>query len=187
MRNNAETPPNPAIPGADRGNSRHGGKAMKTTALETRVNEFLAQKRIAVAGVSRDNGHHPVGNLIYHRLRKTGHDVFAVNPHMQTFEGDRCYPDLRSIPGGIDGVVIITRPETTERIVRECSDAGVRRVWMHQSMGKGSSVSPDAVRYCREHDIRVIAGACPMMFGPGVDFGHICMRSILKLTGGLPA
>ena len=159
---------------------------MNTTTLDSKVDEFLAQKRLAVAGVSRDKGHHPVGNLIYHRLKTTGHQVFPVNPHMQTFEGDRCYPDLQSIPGGVDGVVIITRPETTERIVRDCQDAGVRRVWMHQSVGKGTSVSPTAVEYCRQHDINVIAGGCPMMYGPGVDFGHACMRWILKLTGRLP-
>lgn len=159
---------------------------MQTTAFEMKVDDFLAQKRIAVAGVSRDNGHHPVGNLIYRRLKKTGHDVFPVNPQMQRFEGDRCYPDLPSIPGGVDGVVIITRPETTERIVRDCSVAGIRRVWMHQSMAKGSSVSPQAVEYCRQHDISVIAGACPMMFGPGADFGHTCMRWFMKITGGLP-
>jgi len=160
---------------------------MKTTAFETKVNEFLAQKRIAVAGVSRDNSRHPAANLIYRWLKRTGHDVFAVNPHMQSFEAARCYPDLRSIPGGVDGVVIVTRPETTERIVHECSDAGARCVWMHQSMGKGSSVSPEAVEYCRQHDIIVIAGTCPMMYGPGVDFGHTCMRLILKVTEGLPA
>jgi uncharacterized protein len=161
---------------------------MTTPTLETKVHEFLAQKRIAVAGVSRNNGHHPVGNLIYQRLKKTGHDVFPVNPYMQTFEGDRCYPDVRSIPGGVDGVVIITRPEVTEQIVHDCSDVGVRRVWMHQSIGKkASSVSPEAVEYCRQRDISVIAGACPMMFGPGADFGHTCMRWFLKLTSGLPA
>jgi len=161
-------------------------EAMKTIALEMKVNDFMAQKRIAIAGVSRDNSRHPVGNLIYHRLKKSGHDVYPVNPHMQTFEGDRCYPDLKSIPGGVDGVVIITRPETTERIVRDCGDAGVRRVWMHRSMGKGSSVSSEAVEYCRQHDISVIAGACPMMYGDGVDFGHKCMRWVLRFTGGLP-
>ncbi len=160
---------------------------MKDTILETKTQDFLAQKRIAVAGVSRRNSHHPIGSLIYHRLKTTGHDVFAVNPNMQTFEGDRCYPDLQSIPGGVDGVVIITRPETTERIVHDCSAAGVRRVWMHQSLAKGSSVSPVAVEYCRQHDISVIAGACPMMYGSGVDFGHTCLRWFLKLTGGLPA
>jgi len=165
----------------------HGGAAMTPPSLEAKVDDFLAQKRIAVAGVSRDKGHHPVAQLIYQRLKTTGHDVFAVNPHMETFEGDRCYPDLQSIPGGVDGVVIVTRPETTERIVRDCGDARVRRVWMHQSIGKGTSVSPEAVEYCRQRDITVIAGACPMMYGAGADFGHTCMRVFLRLTGGLPA
>ncbi|HMA44243.1 MAG TPA: CoA-binding protein [Gemmatimonadales bacterium] len=159
---------------------------MNPTSLETKVHDFLAQKRIAVAGVSRNKSHHPAGNLIYQRLKRTGHEVFPVNPNMTSFEGDRCYPDLPSIPGGVDGVVIITRPETTQQIVRDCSSAGVRRVWMHQSMAKGSSVSSEAVEYCRQHDISVIAGACPMMFGPGVDFGHTCMRWMMKLTGALP-
>jgi uncharacterized protein len=153
---------------------------------DAKVQDFLAQKRIAVAGVSRENTHHPAANLIYHRLKNTGHEVFAVNPHMHTFDGDRCYPNLQSIAGGVDGVVIVTRPESTELIVQDCSDAGVRRVWMHQSMPKGSSVSPAAVEYCRKHDISVIAGACPMMYGSGVDVGHTCLRWILKLTGGLP-
>jgi predicted CoA-binding protein len=136
--------------------------------------------------LKRNKSQHPVGNIIYRRLKTTGHDVFAVNPQMRTFEGDRCYPDLQSIPGGVDGVVIITRPETTERIVRDCNDAGVSRVWMHQSLRKGSSVSPEAVEYCRQHGISVIAGACPMMYGDGADFGHTCMRWILRVTGGLP-
>ena len=159
---------------------------MTTPTLATRVDEFLAQKRIAVAGVSRDNSHHPTGNLIYRRLKKTGHEVFPVNPHMHTFEGDRCYPDLQSIPGGVDGVVIVTRPDSTDRIVRDCSDARVRRVWMHQSLADGSSVSSKAVAYCHQHKISVIAGACPMMYGGHADFGHACMRWILKLTGKLP-
>src|SRR3954467_13574955 len=163
------------------------GGTMTTSTIETKVHDFLAQRRIAVAGVSRNNGRHPVGNLIYQRLKTTGHDVFPVNPHMETFEGDRCYPDLQSIPGGVDGVVIITRPEVTARIVHDCAAAKIRRVWMHRSLGKSSSVSPEGVEYCRQHDITVIAGACPMMFGPGADVGHTCMRWFLKLTGGLPA
>jgi predicted CoA-binding protein len=155
--------------------------------LSAKVEEFLAQKRIAVAGVSRENSRHPVGNLIYQRLKSTGHDVFPVNPHMQTFEGQPCYPDLKSIPGGVDGVVIITRPDATENIVRQCGETGVPRVWMHQSFSKAqSSVSPAAVAYCKEHGISVIAGACPMMYGPGADFGHTCMRWLLGVTGGLP-
>jgi uncharacterized protein len=160
---------------------------MTPATLENKVDDFLAQKRIAVAGVSRGARGHQAGNLIYRRLKETGHDVFPVNPNMDSFDGDRCYPDLRSIAGGVDGVVIVTRPETTARIVRDCGDAGIRRVWMHQSIGKGTSVSQEAVEYCRLHGISVIAGACPMMYGRGVDVGHACMRWLLKLTGGLPA
>ena len=160
---------------------------MTTTTLPVKVDDFLAQKRIAVAGVSGDKSHHPAGNLIFHKLKQGGQQVFPVNPNLESFEGERCYPDLLSIPGGVHGVVIITRPEITERIVRDCSAAGVRRVWMHQSMAKGSSVSPEAIEYCQQHDISVIAGACPMMYGAGVDFGHRCMRWLLGVTGRLPS
>ena len=160
---------------------------MATTALDAKVSDFLAQKRIAVTGVSRHEGQHPVGNQIYRRLKQTGHEMFAVNPHMPSFEGDRCYPDLKSIPGGVDAVVIITRPEATQQIVRDCVGAGVRRVWMHQSLAKGSSVSREAVDFCRQQDISVIAGACPMMYGDGVDFGHACMKWMLGVTGKLPS
>ncbi|HJP67967.1 MAG TPA: CoA-binding protein [Sphingomicrobium sp.] len=159
---------------------------MTTATLQAKVDDFLGQKRIAVAGVSRHANHHPVGNLIYQRLKSTGHEVFPVNPSMSTFEGDPCYPDLQSIPGGVDGAVIITRPETTERIARDCAEAGVRRVWMHSSLGQGSSVSEDAVDFCTERGMTVIAGACPMMYAGDVDLSHKCMRWVLGLTGSLP-
>lgn len=161
--------------------------AANKMALEARVEDFLAQKRIAVAGVSHHNGLHPAANLIYRRLKDEGHDVFPVNPSLTDFEGVRCWPDVGSIPGGVDGVVIVTRPEATEKIVRDCAAAGVQRVWMHQSTRKGTSVSPEAVDDCRSHGITVIPGGCPMMYVQGVDLGHRCMRWFLQMTGGLPA
>ena len=160
---------------------------MATSGLQIKVNDFLNQKRIAVIGVSRDRSHHPVGNLIYQRLKKTGHEVFAVNPNIQTFDGGHCYPNVQSIPGGVDGAVVITKPEITEKVVRDCSDAGVHRVWIHEGMPRNAtSVSAEAVEFCRKHDINVIAGACPMMYGPKADLGHRCMRWILNVTGKLP-
>ncbi len=155
-----------------------------------RINIYAYMLWIAALAISlwpRSTGKAPVGNLIFHRLKTTGHEVFPINPHMETFEDERCYPDVESIPGGVDGVVVITRPGATEQIVRDCGKAGVSRVWMHQSFGAGAtSVSTAAVEYCREHGISVIAGACPMMYGPGADFGHTCMRWILGITGQLP-
>jgi predicted CoA-binding protein len=157
-----------------------------TTAHQARVDDFLAQTRIAVAGVSARPG---AAGAIWRRLKAQGHVVFAVNPNLASFEGEPCHPDVGSIPGGVDGVVIVTRPQVTEAIVRDCAAAGVPRVWMHQSSGRptpGTSVSPEAVRFCADHGIAVIAGTCPMMYGPDVDFGHRCMRWMLGASGGAP-
>jgi predicted CoA-binding protein len=147
------------------------------------VESFLAQERIAVAGVSRNKNE--AANVIYRKLRGSGYGVFPVNPNAETVEGDTCYPDLSSIPEGVDGVVIATHPKVTGRVVRECAELGIRRVWMHRSFGQGS-VSEEAVDYCREKGIEVIPGGCPMMFCRPVDLPHKCMRWILNMTGGLP-
>jgi predicted CoA-binding protein len=146
--------------------------------------EFLAQKRIAVTGVSR-NPHGHGSNAVYQRLRQRGYEVFPVNPNADTVEGDRCFHDLRSIPGGVDAVVIATRPETAEATMRECADLGIKHVWMHRSFGNGS-VSQAAAAWGRERGIRVIDGGCPLMFGPTADPGHKVMRLVFTLTGKVP-
>ncbi len=89
------------------------------------VDDFLAQKRIAVAGVSRRR--HNAANMIYRKLRKTGYRVFAINPKVETVEGDPCYPDLKSVPEKTDGLVIVTRPEVAEQLVRQCAEVGIPR------------------------------------------------------------
>jgi predicted CoA-binding protein len=87
---------------------------MRDPDLEAKVRDFLAQRRIAIAGVSRDQARRPVGNAIYCRLKGAGHEVFAVNPQMSAFDGEPCFPSVGPIPGGVDGVVIATRPEIAE-------------------------------------------------------------------------
>ena len=138
---------------------------------------FLANKRVAVTGVSRTPKTHG-SNTVYRRLRERGYEVFAVNPNAQEVEGDRCYQDLKSIPGGVDGVVIGTRPEIAEDTMRECAELGIKHVWMHWG-GGASSVSDTATEYGRQHGIAVIDGGCPLMFGPTADFGHKVMRVVL--------
>lgn len=155
--------------------------------LETKVNDFLSQKRIAVAGVSRKEGS-AVGNAIYRKLRDTGYQVFPVNPNATQAEGVTCYPSVKDIPEKVDGVVIVTRPDATEQIVHDCAEAGIKRVWMHGGLhGPGSSVSPTAVQYCQDHDISVIAGACPLMYGKPSDGFHRFIRQMFGLFGRLPA
>jgi len=149
-----------------------------------KVNDFLAQKHIAVAGVSRE----PKGsaaNLIYQKLKNNGYKVFPVNPQAEKVEGDRCFANLKSIPEKIDGVVICTPPLAADQIVRECAELKISRVWMHRSFGQGS-VSDAAKKFCEQNNITVIAGACPMMYCQPVDFGHKCLRWMLGMFGKLP-
>ena len=146
------------------------------TKIKDAASEFLDHTRIAVTGVSR----HPEGhgaNVVYKRLRDRGYQVFAVNPNAETVEGTPAYPDLRSIEGGVDGVVIGTSPERADRTVRECVDLGIQRIWMHRGPGPGS-VSPTATEYGRQHGLTVIAGGCPCMFGRTADTGHKVMRLV---------
>ena len=144
--------------------------------------EFLATKRVAVTGVSRTPKTHGSNN-VYKRLRERGYQVFAVNPNTDEVEGDRSYQDLKSIPGGVDAVVIGTRPEIAEDTMRECAELGIKQVWMHRGPGAGS-VSDAATGYGRAHGITVIDGGCPLMFGPTADLGHKIMR--LVYAGHVP-
>jgi predicted CoA-binding protein len=151
--------------------------------LREAANEFLAQKRIAVAGVSRDEKQ--TANAIYRHLRKHGYDVIPVNPNAREVEGDRAYPTVAAIPDPPDGVLIVTHPDAAPAVARDCVEAGVPRVWMHRSFGAGS-VADDATAICREAGIAVLDGGCPMMFLEPVDLGHKCFRWFLGATGKLP-
>ena len=143
---------------------------------------FLSKRRIAVTGVSRTPENHG-SNAIYRRLRDRGYEVFAVNPNASRVEGDVSYPDLKSIPGGVDAVVIATRPEHADGTMRECADLGIRQVWMHRGVGPGS-VSATATDYGRQHGITVIDGGCPLMFGPTADLAHKVIRFVY--AGSVP-
>lgn len=136
--------------------------------------EFLGHKRIAVTGVSRSPKDHGA-NVVYKRLRERGYTVFAINPTADEVEGDKAYHDLKSVPGGVEAVVIATSPEHGEETMRECVELGVHDVWMHRGPGPGS-VSPAAAQYGREHGVTVIDGGCPCMFAPTADPGHKIMH-----------
>lgn len=153
--------------------------------MKDAASEFLANKRVAVTGVSRNSQSHGA-NVIYQRLRQRGYEVFAINPNADEVEGDPCYHDLKSIPGGVDWVVIGTKPEAANATVRECEELGVKRVWMHQPPFGPGSVSESAADYGREHGMTVIRGGCPCMFDPTADPGHKVLRAVGRVTSKVP-
>ena len=157
--------------------------------IEPLVNDFLAQKKIAVVGVSdrRETG----CNEAYRRFKDAGYQVYAVNPRISTFKGGPSYPDLKAIPEKPDAVFILASPKTTEQIVQQCVELGIKHVWMHCLMGTkpglqegASSVSQAAVETCKANGIAVIPGSCPNQFLKP-DLGHKMMRGLWGLMGFL--
>jgi predicted CoA-binding protein len=161
-----------------------GKEVIVPTTMKEAASEFLAKRRVAVTGVSRDPQNHG-SNVVYRRLRERGYEVFATNPNADELEGDSSYHDLRSLPGGVEAVVIGTRPEIAEETMRECAELGIKHVWMHRRPGAGS-VSEAAAEYGRERGIMVIDGGCPCMFDPTADLGHKLMRIVFTLNGNVP-
>jgi predicted CoA-binding protein len=162
----------------------HRSDDHRMTKIKDAAAEFLTHKRVAVTGVSREPKDHG-SNVVFKRLRDRGYEVFAVNPNAEQVEGAPAYPDLRSIPGGVEAVVIGTKPETADGTMRECAELGIKHVWMHRGPGAGS-VSETAAEYGRQQGIAVIDGGCPCMFGPTADPGHKAMRVVLSLSGNVP-
>jgi hypothetical protein len=147
---------------------------------QEKVQDFLAQKRIAICGLSRtkDSG----AGAIYLKLRAHGYEVFPIHPDAETLHGDRCYPNLSAIPGGVDAVFIMNSPDISEAIVAEALQLGIQRIWMHNNNMMPSSVSEKAIAACQAANVNVIAIGCPMMFVEP-DFFHGCMRWWLRTTG----
>jgi hypothetical protein len=159
--------------------------------IDSLIQDFLAQKRIAVVGVSdkRETG----CNSIYQKFKDDGYHVHAVNPRLASFQGDTCYPDLQSIPQRPDAVFILANPRVTDQIVDQCVELGIKHVWMHCLMGTKpglaagmTSVSRAAVEKCKANGIAVIPGTCPNQFLKP-DFAHATMRRLWKMLGFLPA
>lgn len=155
--------------------------------IDNMVQDFLAQKKIAVVGVSdkRETG----CNMAYARFKGSGYQVFPVNPRISTFNGAACYPDLKSIPDKPDAVFILANPKVTDQIVQQCVELGIKHVWMHCMMGTKpglaagmTSVSQEAVELCKANGITVIPGSCPNQFLKP-DFGHAMMRGMWRLFG----
>ena len=153
------------------------------TAIPAPIARFLAGRRIAVAGVSRQKAQ--AANAVFQKLQRSGYEVFPVNPNAAELEGVRCYPDLGAIPGVVEGVVIATHPDRALDVVQQCATHGIRHVWFHRSFGDGS-VSEPAVRDCEARGIECIVGGCPLMFCEPVDVGHRCMRWWLQRRGRVP-
>jgi hypothetical protein len=148
------------------------------------ASEFLAQRRIALVGVSRNP--RDLSRALFRELRKRGYDLVPVHPEMASLDGIPCAKRVQDIRPPVDGALLMTAPAVTDRVVRDCAEAGVTRIFMHRGVGPGA-VSPAAVAFCHERGIAVVEGACPFMLLPGTGWLHRTHGLVSRLIGHHPS
>ena len=147
------------------------------------INRFLARKRIAFIGLSGKPG--DFSRHVFEAFVEHGYDVIPVNPKLTEVEWRPCTSRVGDNSPAPEEALVMTSPETSERVVRECAEAGVTQVWLHRGAGKGA-VGPGAVEVCRREGIEVVAGECPFMFLCGKKFPHNVHAWIKKVTFAYP-
>lgn len=148
--------------------------------LDTLTRDFLSMTPIAVAGVSRKGD--TAANVIFKKMLNLGMDVHPINPHAEHIEGRECFRDLASVPGSVEALVHAAPPAAGPDLIKQCIENEVRHVWIHKGIGQGS-YSRETEGLAREAGIKVIAGACPMMYLKPIDPFHRCARWFLRVSG----
>ncbi len=156
--------------------------ADQNVSLET-IQDFLAQKRIAMIGVSRDQK--DFSRMLFDEFVRRGYDMVAVNPSVPQIAGQRCFARLRDVDRPVEAVLVMTSPAVTDKVVRECAELGISRVWMYRAAGAGA-VSQKAVEFCHENGILVVPGHCPYMFWRDSHVGHRLHGFVMKIVGRYP-
>lgn len=147
------------------------------------VSSFMKLRRIAFVGLSRDP--RDFSRSLFRDWAARGYDLVPVHPSLTEAEGRPCYRRVQDIPGGVEGVFVMTPPAVAEGVLRDAAEAGVKRVWLHRGAGQGA-VSEGALALGRERGLEVVPGACPYMFLPGAGAVHRFHGFVLKLLGRKP-
>jgi uncharacterized protein len=155
---------------------------MPESARQT-ISDFLAQKRIAVVGASRNP--RDFNTSLFRTLRSRGYDAVPVNPNAAEIDGVPCYARLQDIAPPVEAALVMTKPDVAEQVVKDCREAGIARVWLYGISGKANS--PRAVEFCRANGIAVIPGFCPNMFLPNTAWYHRFHGALLKIGRKYPA
>jgi uncharacterized protein len=143
------------------------------------IQEFVAQKTIAMAGLSRDEK--AFSSSIKKELESKGYRILPVNPNATSIGGETCYPSLAALPEKVGGVLIVTPTSQSEQVVRDAAAQGIRRVWL-----QNGAQSDAAVAACSEHGLTAVSGKCIMMFAEPVTSIHDVHRWFAKVFGTLP-
>jgi len=143
------------------------------------IEEFLASRKFAIVGVSTNPK--KFGYRAYQDLKKKGFSVYPVNPKTDKINGEKCYPDISSLPGDVSSALIITPRTETEKIVEEAANKGIKHIWIQQQ-----AETSEAIEKAKRNNIEVIHNKCILMFAEPVTGLHKFHRFFIKLFGKFP-
>jgi predicted CoA-binding protein len=148
------------------------------------IADFLAHKRLAVVGVSRNPK--DFTRVLFSELLRRGYDAVPVNPNVAEVDGVKCFSQLADVNPPVEGALLLTKPSVTDDVVAECAAAGVHHVWLYRAVGQGA-VSPKAIAFCESNGMDVVAGECPFMFFPDTAWPHRLHGFCRKLLRTYPS
>jgi uncharacterized protein len=143
------------------------------------IHDFIRQKKLAAVGVSRNTMH--FSYQAFKSLKAHGYEVYPVNPNTEKIDEYKCYPNVKSLPESVDGVLMMLPPEKTALVLPEIAEAGIKYIWLQQK-----TESQRGIQFCTDHNINVVYGQCIMMFIEPVSSFHRFHRWTKKITGRLP-
>ena len=149
-------------------------------ATKREIEDFLAQKTLAIVGVSR--GGRKFGNAILKDLTRLGYRLLPVHPEAAEVDGVRAFPSLSALPEAVGGVIVVVPPARAAEVVKDAAAHGIRRVWLQQG-----AESPEAIRFCEAQGMSVVHGQCVLMYPkPTTSWIHGAHRWVWELIGRAP-
>ncbi len=120
-----------------------------------KVEEILDKNIWAVVGASENREKY--GYKIFKKLKQSGYKVYPVNPNYETLLGEKCYPDLSSLPETPDVVNMVVSPKHGLRIVEEAAELGIKYIWLQPG-----TVSKQLLKLAEDKGIQTIQ-ACVLI------------------------
>lgn len=144
------------------------------------IDEFLAQRTLAIVGVSRTNKD-KFGNAAFKDLKEKGYKMYIVHPSGEVIEGQQSYISFKALPEPVGGVLVVVPPAEAEKVVREAQEAGIKNIWLQQG-----AESRESIQFGQENGMNMVYGKCIMMFAQPMKFFHKPHRWVMGLMGQLP-
>jgi len=146
--------------------------------MSPQIESFINSKRIAVIGISRSGK--KFGNMAGKELISRGYEIFPVHPAAAEIDGMTCYPNLKSLEGKADALLVSIPSAKITQVLEEAAQIGMKNIWLQQG-----SWSNEVQQTAERLGLPVVSKKCILMYAPPVTSIHKFHRTIISIFGGL--